>query len=34
MLVATVGPSVVRLVTHLDVSQADAEKAAAVLAAL
>ena len=34
VLVATVGPSVVRLVTHLDVSTADAERAAAVLARL
>ena len=34
VLVATVGPTVVRLVTHLDVSRADAEKAAAVLAGL
>ena len=34
VLVATVGPTVVRLVTHLDVTSADAEKAAAVLAAL
>ncbi len=34
VLVGTVGPRVVRLVTHLDVSRADAEKAAAVLAAL
>ena len=29
--VATVGPTAVRMVTHLDVSQADAEAAAAVL---
>jgi threonine aldolase len=34
VLVGAVGPRVVRLVTHLDVSQADAEKAAAVLAGL
>jgi threonine aldolase len=34
VLVATVGPTVVRLVTHLDVTRADAEKAAAVLAGL
>lgn len=32
--VATVGPRVVRLVTHLDVSRADAERAAAALARL
>lgn len=32
--VATVGPTAVRLVTHLDVSRADAERAAAVLARL
>ncbi len=32
--VATVGPVTVRLVTHLDVSRADAERAASVLAAL
>ncbi|CAN5129863.1 GntG family PLP-dependent aldolase [soil metagenome] len=32
--VATVGPTTVRLVTHLDVSRADAERAAAILAAL
>ncbi|MBA2952287.1 aminotransferase class I/II-fold pyridoxal phosphate-dependent enzyme [Nocardioides sp. MAH-18] len=32
VLVATVGPTAVRLVTHLDVSDADAERAAAVLA--
>ena len=32
--VATVGPTTVRLVTHLDVSRDDAEKAAAVLARL
>lgn len=32
--VATVGPRTVRLVTHLDVSTADAERAAAVLARL
>ncbi len=30
--VATVGPTTVRLVTHLDVSRADAERAASVLA--
>ena len=29
--VATVGPTAVRMVTHLDVSRADAERAAAVL---
>jgi threonine aldolase len=34
VLVATVGPTAVRLVTHLDVSDADAERAAAVLARL
>jgi threonine aldolase len=34
VLVAAVGPAVVRLVTHLDISTADAERAAAVLAAL
>ena len=34
VLVAAVGPTVVRLVTHLDVSRDDAEKAAAVLARL
>lgn len=34
VLVATVGPTTVRLVTHLDVSRADAERAAAVLARL
>ena len=34
VLVATVGPTAVRLVTHLDVSRDDAEKAAAVLARL
>jgi threonine aldolase len=34
VLVGTVGPTLVRLVTHLDVSRADADKAAAVLAAL
>ena len=33
-LVATVGPTAVRMVTHLDVSRDDAEKAAAVLARL
>ncbi len=32
--VATVGPTAVRLVTHLDVSRADAERAAAVLGRL
>jgi threonine aldolase len=32
--VATVGPTAVRMVTHLDVSRADAERAAAVLARL
>jgi threonine aldolase len=32
--IATVGPTTVRLVTHLDVRRADAEKAAAVLARL
>jgi threonine aldolase len=32
--VAVVGPTTVRLVTHLDVSRADAERAAAVLAGL
>jgi threonine aldolase len=32
--IATVGPTAVRLVTHLDVSRADAERAAAVLAGL
>ena len=32
--IATVGPTTVRLVTHLDVSKADAEQAAAVLARL
>lgn len=32
--VATVGPTAVRMVTHLDVSRADAERAAAVLAGL
>ena len=32
--VATVGPRTVRMVTHLDVSAADAERAAAVLARL
>jgi len=32
--VAAVGPTTVRLVTHLDVSRADAERAAAVLAGL
>jgi len=34
VLVGTVGSTVVRLVTHLDVSRADAEKAAAALAVL
>lgn len=34
VLVSAVGPTTVRLVTHLDVSRADAEKAAAVLAGL
>ena len=34
VLVGAVGPAVVRLVTHLDVSRADAEKAAATLSAL
>ncbi|SDC58562.1 threonine aldolase family protein [Nocardioides lianchengensis] len=34
VLVATVGPTAVRLVTHLDVSRADAERAASVLASL
>jgi threonine aldolase len=34
VLVATVGPTAVRMVTHLDVSRDDAEKAAAVLARL
>ena len=34
VVVSTVGPTAVRLVTHLDVSRADAEKAAAVLAGL
>ena len=34
VLVATVGPTTVRLVTHLDVTRADAERAAEVLAAL
>jgi threonine aldolase len=34
VLVSAVGPAVVRLVTHLDVSRADAEAAAAVLARL
>lgn len=32
VLVATVGPGLLRLVTHLDVSRAQAEQAAAVLA--
>jgi len=34
VLVGTVGPTVVRLVTHLDVSRAEAEKAAGALAGL
>ena len=34
VLVATVGPTTVRLVTHLDVSRPDAERAAAVLAGI
>lgn len=34
VLVAPVGPAVVRMVTHLDVSRADAERAAAALARL
>lgn len=34
VLVATVGPTAVRLVTHLDVGRADAERAAAVLGRL
>jgi len=34
VLVAAVGPSAVRLVTHLDVSRAEAERAATVLAGL
>lgn len=34
ILVATVGPTAVRLVTHLDVTRADAERAAGVLARL
>jgi len=34
VLIAAVGPTAVRLVTHLDVSRADAEQAARVLAAL
>jgi threonine aldolase len=34
VLVAAVGPAVVRLVTHLDISTADAERAAGLLAAL
>ena len=34
MRIATVGPTAVRLVTHLDVTRADAEAAAAVLARL
>ena len=32
--VATVGPTVVRLVTHLDITRDDAERAAKVLATL
>jgi threonine aldolase len=32
--VATVGPTAVRMVTHLDVSRVDAERAASVLARL
>jgi threonine aldolase len=32
--IGAVGPDVVRLVTHLDVSAADAERAAAVLSRL
>ena len=34
VLVAAVGPRTVRMVTHLDVSRADAERAAAVLGGL
>ena len=34
VLVGAVGPSVVRLVTHLDVSRDDAERAAKVFASL
>jgi threonine aldolase len=34
VLVAAVGPTAVRLVTHLDVSRADAERAAAALTTL
>jgi threonine aldolase len=34
VLIAAVGPRVVRLVTHLDVSREDAERAAAVLSGL
>ncbi|MCW2796390.1 GntG family PLP-dependent aldolase [Nocardioides sp.] len=34
VLVATVGPTAVRLVTHLDINTSDAERAAAVLARL
>jgi threonine aldolase len=34
VLVAAVGPTVVRMVTHLDVGRADAERAAKVLAGL
>jgi threonine aldolase len=32
--IATVGPTTVRMVTHLDVSRADAERAATVLSRL
>jgi threonine aldolase len=34
VLVSAVGPATVRLVTHLDVTRADAERAAKVLAGL
>src|SRR6476660_5486760 len=34
LLIATVGPTAVRLVTHLDVDDADAERAAGILAGL
>jgi threonine aldolase len=34
VLISPVGPTAVRIVTHLDVSRADAEAAAAVLARL
>jgi threonine aldolase len=34
VIVSTVGPTAVRLVTHLDVTRSDAEKAAVVLAAI